>query len=139
MTVLDASIVVGGLLDPTSPVFKDLVQDRVARMSTINVAEVVDVLIRKHGSNEQDVIDGIGLLIQAGLSIEPLSARQALAAGALRSRYFDRRTRSVSMADCVAVSLAAEAGEPVVSSDRALLAMATAEGIAVVEIAPFGS
>ena len=32
-----------------------------------------------------------------------------------------------------------EAGEPVVSSDRALLAMASAEGIAVVEIAPFGS
>lgn len=136
MTVLDASVLVGGLLDPSSDVFDDLLQGRVARISTINIAEVVDVLIRKHGSAEDDVIDGIDLLVRGGLVIEGMSARHALAAGALRARSFGR-TRPVSMADCVAVSLAADIGEPVASTDLALLAMAAAEGVPVIEIPPF--
>ncbi len=137
MTVLDASVLVGGLLDPASNVFDDLLHDRVGRISMINIAEVVDVLIRKHGSAEADVIDGIDLLVRAGLVIEALSARQALAAGAMHARHFDRRTRSVSMADCVVVALAADVGEPVASTDRAQLAVAVAEGVAVIELAPF--
>ena len=137
MTVLDASVLVGGLLDPASNVFDDLLQGRVARVSTINIAEIVDVLIRKHGSVEEDVVDGIDLLVRAGLIIEALSARQALAAGAIRARYFERRTHNVSMADCVVVALAADLREPVASTDRALLSVAVAEGIPVIELPPF--
>jgi len=139
MTVLDASVVVGGLLDPSSRVFDDLLGSPVGRISTINVAEVVDVLIRKHGVLERDVVDGMDLLIRAGLTVEPVSARQALAAGALRSRHFKRRSGAVSIADCIAVALADEVGEPVASTDRALLAMAKAEGIAVIELPAFGT
>lgn len=138
MTVLDASVLVGGLLDPSSDVFDDLLHGRVARISTINIAEVVDVLIRKHGSDEADVIDGIDLLVRGGLVIEALSARQALAAGALRARHLEPRARGVSMADCAVVALAAEVGEPVASTDRALLAMAVGESVPVIELAPFG-
>lgn len=138
MTVLDTSVVVGGLLDPSSRVFDDLLGNPVGRISTINVAEVVDVLIRKHGALERDVVDGIDFLIRAGLTVEPVSARQALAAGALRDRHFKRRSGAVSIADCIAVALADEVGEPVASTDRALLAMAKAENIAVIELPPFG-
>lgn len=138
MTVLDASVVVGGLLDPSSGVFDDLLGSPVGRISTINVAEVVDVLIRKHGVLERDVVDAMDLLIRAGLTVESVSARQALAAGALRGRHFTRRSGAVSIADCIAVALADEVGEPVASTDPALLAMAKAEGIAVIALSPFG-
>lgn len=134
MTVLDASVIIAGLTDPSTTIFEDLFRGPdVGRVSTINVAEVVDVLIRTHGIDQADVIDAIDILIEGGMTIDGLSARQALAAGAIRARHFDRRTRAVSMADCVVVALAAEVGEPIASTDGALLEMAAAEGVATMD------
>lgn len=139
MTVLDASVVVGGLVLSHSQAIDDLIRGQIVRISTINVAEVVDILMRRHGVEEAEVIDRIDLLRQAGLMMEPVSARRALDAGSLRARRYDKRSAAVSMADCVAIALAAEVGEPIASSDRALLAVAVAEGLRVVELTPFPS
>lgn len=134
MTVLDASVIIAGLIDPSVTIFDDLLRGpAVGRVSTVNVAEVVDVLMRTHGVDQEDVIDAIDILIEGGLTIDDLSARQALAAGAIRTRHFDRRTRAVSMADCVVVALAAEVGEPVASTDGILLEVAAAEGVATMD------
>lgn len=129
MTVLDASVVIAGLTEPTSDIFDDLLRGGIARISTINLAEVVDVLMRKHGSGREDVIDAVDLLLSAGLLIDPLSARQSLAAGSLRARYFDKRHRPISMADCAAIALASEVSEPLAATDRALLEVAALEGV----------
>lgn len=134
MTVLDASVVIGGLILSRSQAIDDLIRGQIVRISTLNVAEVVDVLVRRHGVEQADVVDRIDLLRQAGLEIEPLSARQALDAGSLRARRYDRQSAAVSIADCVAIALAAEVGEPIASSDRVLLAVAVAEGIHVIEL-----
>lgn len=134
MTVLDASVIIAGLTDPATTIFEDLFRGQeVGRVSTVNVAEVVDVLVRTHGIDQADVIDAIDILIEGGMTIDGLSARQALAAGAIRARHFDRRTRAVSMADCVVVALAADVGEPIASTDGALLDMAAAEGVATLD------
>lgn len=71
--------------------------------------------------------------------VEPLSARGALDAGSLRTRRYDKQAAAVSLADCVAIALAADVGEPIASTDRALLAVAVAEGIPVIELPPFGA
>lgn len=139
MTVLDASVVVGGLVLSRSQAIDDLIRGQIVRISTLNVAEVVDILMRRHGIEEAEVIDRIDLLRQAGLVMEPVSARRALDAGSLRARRYDKQSAAVSMADCVAIALAAEVGEPVASSDRALLAVAVAEGVPVVEMTLFRS
>lgn len=134
MTVLDASVIIAGLTDPGTAIFEDLLGGpAVGRVSTANVAEVVDVLMRMHGIEQDDVIDAIDILIEGGLMIDGLSARQALRAGAIRARHFDRRTRAVSMADCAVVALAIDVGEPIASTDGALLEMATAEGVATID------
>ena len=139
MTVLDASVVIDGLARPRSQAIEDLIRGQIVRIATVNIAEVVDVLMRRHGIEQTDVVDRVDLLRQAGLLIEPLSARQALDAGSLRARRYDKQRAAVSMADCVAIALAAEVGEPIASSDRALLAVAVAEGVPVVELTPFRS
>lgn len=139
MTVLDASVVIDGLTRPRSQAIDDLIRGQIVRISTLNVAEVVDILMRRLGVEEVEVIDRIDLLRQAGLMMEPLSARHALDAGSLRARRYDKQTAAVSMADCVAIALAAEVGEPLASSDRALLAVAVAEGVAVIELTSFRS
>lgn len=139
MTVLDATVVVGGLVLSRSQAIDDLIRGQIVRISTLNVAEVVDILMRRYGVDEAEVIDKIDLLRQAGLMVEPLSARGALDAGSLRARRYDRQTAAVSLADCVAIALAADVGEPIASTDRALLAVAVAEGIPVIELPPFGT
>ena len=139
MTVLDASVVIDGLASPRSQAIDHLIRGQTVRIATVNVAEVVDVLMRRLGVEEADVIDRIDLLRQAGLMMEPLSARRALDAGSLRARRYDKQTAAVSLADCVAIALAAEVGEPVASFDQALLAVAVAEGVPVVELTSFRS
>lgn len=139
MTVLDASVVVGGLVLPRSQAIDDLIRGQIVRISTLNVAEVVDILMRRFGVDEAEVIDRIDLLRQAGLMVEPLSARGALDAGSLRARRYDKQTAAVSLADCVAIALAADVGEPIASTDRALLAVAVAEGVPVIELPPFST
>ncbi len=133
MTVLDASVVIAGLTDPATDIFDDLLRGGVARISTINLAEVVDVLMRKHGSTREDVVDAVDLLVSIGLVIDGLSARQALAAGSLRARHFDKRTRPISMADCAVIALASEVAESIASTDRTLLEVAVAEGVATLD------
>lgn len=134
MTVLDASVIIAGLTDPSSRIFDDIFRGPgIGRVSTVNVVEVVDVLMRTYGIDQADVIDAIDLLIESGMTIDGLSARQALGAGAIRARHFDRRTRAVSLADCVVVALAADVGEPIASTDGALLEMAAAEGVATMD------
>ncbi len=135
MTVLDASVVIDGFLDrdrgkPLRDVFADAT---IPRISTINVAEVVDVMMRAHGLEEQEIVGSIELLVRSGLIIEPLNARQSLAAGSLRARYFDKRTRAISMADCVVIALASEVAESIASTDRMLLEVAVAEGVAMLD------
>lgn len=139
MTVLDASIVIDGLARPRSQAIEDLIRGQVVRIATVSVAEVIDVLMRRHGVEQTDIVDRIDLLRQAGLEIEPLSARQALGAGSLRARRYDKQSAAVSMADCVAIALAAEVGEPIASTDCALLAVAVTEGVPVIELTPFRS
>jgi PIN domain nuclease of toxin-antitoxin system len=101
--------------------------------TTVQLAEVVDVLARRHGvapDKAQRAVDAI-----PGLSVIAVGAGEGWRAGELRARHYRRTACPVSLADCVLVA-AARQRDRIVTSDRALAAVSRAEGFGVMELPP---
>jgi predicted nucleic acid-binding protein len=129
MTVLDADAVLALLKDePAAELVENTIRtDPTAALTALGVAQVLDHLVRLAGAEEDDAaLD----LAQLGLA-EPfvVDAPVAMAAGMLRARHYHRRTRAISLADCVAAETARATDAPLMTSDAHLLATCAAEGI----------
>ncbi|HXH25778.1 MAG TPA: PIN domain-containing protein [Vicinamibacterales bacterium] len=97
-----------------------------------NAAEVLDVCVRVHGNAERIVRERLGWLVAGGLELAPLGPELALAAGALRARYYRRRQCEISQGDCFALALAADRQLPLATSDPDLASVARAEKVKVI-------
>ena len=134
VTVLDAFAVLAYLKDePAADAIEPLVT-RPSVMSALNAAEVVDRLVRLAGYSAEDVGSALTVMERGGLRIMPLTDELGLQAGRLRARYYDRKTRAVSMADCVAAATALSEKLPLATADPALVAVMRAEGGEVHEL-----
>lgn len=130
--VLDASAAIALLRnEPGADIVEELLRSAPARMSTVNAAEAVDILVRRHGGHPDDVAASVDQLFASVVSAVPPSLDLAMRAGELRARYFDRRNSRISLADCFVLATAAT-GDTVVTSDPVLAEAARTEGIAVV-------
>jgi PIN domain nuclease of toxin-antitoxin system len=130
--VLDTSAVVALFTDePCAAAVQSTLRSSKARMSTVNLAEVVDVLIRVHGGSPAAVASQVEAF--ASSVVEPVtpSLETSTSAGEIRARTYDRSTRRVSLADCFCLATA-ESGGTVLTTDGPLAAAARAEGIEVV-------
>ena len=129
--VLDASAAIAFLLDePGAETVGSLLGSAGARMSTVNAAEVVDVLVRVHRGEPEAVIAQVDELLSSVVEPAPPSLESATRAGELRARHF-RRDQRVSLADCFVLATA-ESGDRIVTADRILATVASDEGIEVV-------
>ena len=136
MTILDAYAVVALLRDePAAPVVEQLLTadaDAHAQLTTVGLAEVVDRLIRLMDIDEDDAVLDIAEL---GLANPiDLDAPTALRAGMLRARHYHRRSRAISLADCVAAETARATATALVTSDPHLLDTCHAESIDVIAL-----
>ena len=134
MIVLDAYAVLAVLKGEAAAdqVGRLLVGEREAALTALGVAEVVDHLIRLAGADEDEaVLD----LAQLGLaSPSPVDAGLAVRAGLLRARHYHRRSRAVSLADCVAAEMARGAESALASADPHLLDLCREEDIATIPL-----
>jgi PIN domain nuclease of toxin-antitoxin system len=131
VTLLDAYALVAWLAgEPCAPEVRPFIQSG-ASIASVNLAEVVDRMARIY---DADVGADIDLLTTTGLDVVPLDTELAIRAGELRSRRYDKRSASVSMADCVAAVTAIERGVPLATSDPALALLVVAEGGAIVAL-----
>lgn len=105
-----------------------------SRISSVNAAEVVDVMTRTYERPVEATLNALSLLEAGGLLVSDADAAIGLAAGRLHARHYDRRTSPLSMADCVALAPAASLHEALATSDPPLAAAAQAEGVAVVPL-----
>lgn len=132
--VVDSQPLVALLLDePAAADVEGILRDGGARISTVSLAEVLDVLTRRAGLPWDDVE-----LVLAGLlaeNLEPVApdVRAAHRAADVRRRHFDRRARRIPLADCFVVATA-RPGDRVATGDRVLLEVARAEGLEVVDL-----
>lgn len=141
LTVFDAQAIVAFLLD--EPAAADVERElreptRQARITALNLAEVVDVMARIYRRPPSDTMHALTLLQSGGLQVAPIDSSIGMAAGELHARHYDRRTAPLSMADCIALATAAALGEPLATSDPPLVAAAHAEGVAIIPLPDAG-
>ena len=134
MIVLDSFAVLALLRhEPAAAQVQQLIEDdEEAALTVLGVAEVVDCLVRLMGADEDSaVLD----LAQLGLaSPSPVEAGVALQAGLLRARHYHRKSRAVSLADCIAAETARPPGDQLATADPHLLDLCHEEGIAFIAL-----
>lgn len=111
---------------------RGLIEARGATLTTVGVAEVIDHLVRIVSVTDEDAALDLAQLALA--DPEPLDAQLALRAGLLRARHYHRRTRAVSLADCIAAETARTLGVPVATSDPHLLDLCRDAAIHVIPL-----
>ena len=134
MIILDAHAALALLRDePAAEQVQAMIErDEDAALTLLGVAEVLDRLMRRTGISERDAVLSLDRL---ALTEPPaLDATLATSAGLLRARYYQRRTRSLSLADCVAAETARRHGASLATADGPLLDTCTDEGIAAIAL-----
>jgi hypothetical protein len=71
----------------------------------MNLAEVVDQLVRARGHDFETVRDRIHLLMAGGLEVEPVWLPVTWLATSLRADHYRRARTLVSLADCICVAM----------------------------------
>jgi uncharacterized protein with PIN domain len=138
MVILDAYALIALLADePAAAEVEALIRDRQAAISAVNLAESLGVSERALGAPGDHVRAVVEPLLAGELEVLGCTAREAWRAASLRSRYYDRRERPLSLADCFLLAAAGD-GDEITTADPAVAAVAHAEGIDLVAL-PDGS
>ncbi len=137
LSVLDAQAIVAALTgEPAAPAVERLLRDEedTPRVSALNLAEVLDVLVRHQGWDAETVAERLRWLVVGGLEVVPVDESIGKRAGLLHAVHYHRSERPLSLADCVALATALTLDERLATSDPVLLAVARKEGCARVAL-----
>lgn len=137
LTVLDAYAVVAYIAGEGAGDEVDRLRSQSGqsvRISTANLAEVIDRLVRVHGFELDEVQERIDLMRRGELRVVSVEESIGRRAGELRATHYHRERSAVSLADCLALASAEAVEEPLATPDSALAAMARAEGVEVVAL-----
>jgi PIN domain nuclease of toxin-antitoxin system len=133
MIALDAYALIAFLADePARPEVAEILRDSCV-MSTVNLAESLDVLGRVHGITE-DELRGLVDPLLADLRIEAPASDDAWVVARLRTRYYDRSTRELSLADCFLLATATRLGASVATADPAIAETSRDESLELIAL-----
>jgi PIN domain nuclease of toxin-antitoxin system len=119
--------------DPAAAEVSSALDGRECSVSVVNVAEVLDVLIRVHRAPVCDASEALDRFLADVARPIPATRPLAERAALLRARHYHRRDRDVSLADCFAIAAAMPDAE-VATSDTAIARVARAEGLEVIAL-----
>ena len=133
MIYLDASAVLALLLnEPAAQEVETLFREAETHLTSVTYAEVVDQAVRVQGKSLLQLAEAFDpLLTKEVVRISDVTGAMGRRAGDLRSRHYHRKTRPVSLSDCVLVSAASLSGADVATSDQFVIDVAVAEGVTV--------
>ena len=133
--VLDAYALVALIVDePAAPTVEEILRSGEAVITSINLAEAVDVACRVHKWDEHRVREVVEHLVVAGSpAVIAPGEGSGWRAAQLRCTYYDRRSSAVSIADCFLLA-AAGANDRVATADPSIVEIARAEGIEVLPL-----
>ena len=132
--VVDTGPIVSVLLgEPAAAEVSSALEGRDCGVSVVNVAEVLDVLIRVHRAPVDDVSEALGRFLADVARPIPATRMLSQHAALIRARHYHRRDRDVSLADCFAIAAALPDAD-IATSDTAIAHVAKAEGIEVIPL-----
>jgi predicted nucleic acid-binding protein len=132
LILLDAYALVALLADEVAAdEVEQLLRTGDASVGVVNLSEALEVAQRVHRLGAEELQAAIDPLLDQHLPVLGVSTCQAWRAAELRSRYYDRKTCALSLADCLLLAMA-QAGDRIATSDPPLARAARAEGVAVV-------
>jgi uncharacterized protein with PIN domain len=131
LTVLDAYALVALLTDePAAGEVEALVRGGDVAVAAVNLAEALDVAVRRHDASDDDVRSAVEPLLHADIRVVRVEEQHAWRAAELRRRHYDRRSSALSLADCFLLAAAGK-GDRIATSDEPVARAAKAEGIGV--------
>lgn len=134
MTLLDAYALVAFLVGGSAaPATRAVLRGGDSAVATANLAEALDVSQRVYGLATARSLEVLEPLFEDVLRPVPLDLARACRAADIRARHYHRSTCPISLADAVLVASAA-GGDRIATADPHLLAVAEAEGVAVVTL-----
>lgn len=120
-TVLDAGAIVALVADePGGAEVAERLGADGGSCSAVNLAEVLDWLIRIAGVEPTEARGALAAVVAAGLVVVPCDRAIATSAAELRARWYHRRTAALSLADCIAIATTLVLNGTLVTSDGAL-------------------
>lgn len=136
MTVLDASALIAFLRGESAA---DQVAELLRRrpppsVSAVNLAEVIDTLVRVEGQAGDRVNDALDLLLVGGLEVQPFWLPNSRRTASIRAAVYDRKTSALSLADCACLATAIALRTDLATTDAALADAARAAGVEVIEL-----
>lgn len=134
MTLLDAYALIAFLAGgPAAPDVRVLLRAGDAAVATANLVEVLDVSERVRGVNITRARRLIDPLFEGSLTPLPLDLPTAFRAGEIRSNHYRARTCAISLADAVLIASSGP-GDRIATADPAVLSVAAAEGLGVLQL-----
>jgi predicted nucleic acid-binding protein len=136
LTLLDANALIAVIRGEPAmePVLAILRRGSVA-MTAANIAEVYDRAARRTGLSHERVTEVIEPLFEGPITPIAVGVDLARRAGAIRSRHYRRKRRSLALADCVLLA-ACGSNDEIATSDSDVIAVAAELGIETIELPP---
>lgn len=103
-------------------------------ITAVNMAEVIDQLVRAAGRPLQDVESSLASLAAGGMGGVHVDDSIGKLAGVIRAQHYDRRTAAISLADCVALAAASVTNATLATADPPLAALARRIGVKVLPL-----
>jgi PIN domain nuclease of toxin-antitoxin system len=135
MNILDTyALVAVAVEEPAAHEVEDLLRQGDCAVTTVNVAELYDQLVRRVGLDEDAVGDRIEALLDGPLDLRDLGRHRAARAGIIRARHYRPEEAELSLADCVVVA-SRDQGDRLATADPSLAQAALELGFDVIALA----
>ena len=134
MTLLDAYALIAFLTGgPAAAQVHGILREGDVAVTTINLAEALEVSERRRGLPIHRAMEILGPLLTGPIVSRPLDIPVARRAAELRAMHYKRASREISLADTVLIA-SATAGDRIATSDPDVLAVAATEQIATLPL-----
>jgi predicted nucleic acid-binding protein len=136
VTLLDAYALIAFLVGgPATPQVRALLREGDAAVATANLVEVLDVSQRVHGLPISRAFEVLEPLLEESLTAVSLDSSVARRAAEIRAAHYHRSSCPISLADAVLIG-SAKPGDRIATADPDVLAVAKAENVESVALAP---
>jgi PIN domain nuclease of toxin-antitoxin system len=132
--VLDAFALIAHFREePAAEAVRSLLRQGDCVMNTVNLAEVIDQMVRVVGADARTLESALSGLVAGPIDVMSVDEASAWRAATIRARHYHRKERDLSIADCILIATAGP-GDTIATGDADVEATAHSEGIDVLRL-----